>query len=105
MYFPCFSHSQKLPPLLNLMPVVDLGNLNPCMFRYNSCALKLTQMQFEEILSYEVQHLPRLVGHDHGKHLLAQVTSYRGHLLLGSNLNCLTAFYPQSFTPSINFLR
>lgn len=25
------------------------------------------------------------------------VMSYWGHLLLGSNLNCLTAFYPQSF--------
>ena len=33
------------------------------------------------------------------------VTSYRGHLLLGSNLNCLTAIYPQAFTPSIDFLR
>ena len=67
MFFHWFSHSQKMPPLLNLMPIVDLGNLNPCIFWCNSRILKLTQMQFEEILSYEVLHLPRLVGHDHGK--------------------------------------
>lgn len=42
MFFHCFSHRQKMLPLWNLMPIVDLGNLNPCMFWCNSCVLKLT---------------------------------------------------------------
>lgn len=51
MFFNWFSCSQRMLSLLNLVPIVDPGNLNPCMFWYNSCVLKLTQVQLEEILS------------------------------------------------------
>lgn len=72
--------------LLNLVPIVDPGNLNPCMFWYNSCVLKLTQVQLEEILSQEVLHVPRAVGQDHGNHQLAECLKLQGPSLAGFQL-------------------
>lgn len=86
MFFNWFSHSQRMLSLLNLVPIVDPGNLNPCMFWYNSCVLKLTQVQLEEILSQEVLHVSRAVGQDHGNHQLAECLKLQGPSLAGFQL-------------------
>lgn len=67
VFFHWFSHSQKMLLLLNLMPIVDLGNLSPCVFWCNFCVLKSTQMHFKEVMSLKVLYLSRLVGHYCGK--------------------------------------